>query len=88
MLKPSPVLPYIVLELVGSMTIVVTARLAIKSLTGVHPAPLLVERQMPPPTLPTHIFCGLSGSMRTERMRPPILPGPNHSQAFGPMPAL
>ena len=53
--KDSPVPAYMVLGIVGLITIVDTARLAKKSLTGNHEVPPLSVRQMPPPTLPTHM---------------------------------
>ena len=59
--KPSPVPAYIMFEFVGFITIVETARFAIKSLTGDHDAPPFVVRQIPPETLPTHILFGLVG---------------------------
>src|SRR5436305_967404 len=45
-----------------------TARFAMKSSTGAHDAPALVDLQMPPPTLPANmlfVFEGRSASRRT-----------------------
>src|SRR5215207_8295951 len=53
-----------VLELDGSKTRVVTAMLGRKSLRGAHDAP-------------AYVAFGLFGSMRSERVRPPTLPGPS-----------
>src|SRR5882672_2652691 len=67
----------------GLIAIADTDRTAMKSSTGAHDAPPLVVFQMPPPTLPANIVSGLVGLIASERIRPPMLPGPNHRHAFG-----
>src|SRR5438105_4293540 len=59
-----------------------TARLPIQSSHGKKLAALLVVFQTPPPTPPTHIVPCWVGCITIERVRPPILPGPSHSQLF------
>src|SRR5215211_7301970 len=66
-----------VLELDGSKTREVTAMLFRKSLSGTQDAPAFVVFQMPPATAPAYITSGLFGSMMSERVRPPTLPGPS-----------
>ncbi len=65
------------------MTMDDTERTAMKSSTGAHDAPASDERQMPPPTLPAKISSGSTGLIASERMRPPILPGPSARHARG-----
>src|SRR5207248_2403434 len=57
-----------------------TARFAMKSSTGAHDAPALVDLKMPPPTLPANMLFVFDGSITTARTRPPMLPGPSHVQ--------
>src|SRR5258705_3737443 len=69
------------------MTIVDTARLAMKSSTGAHVAPPVVVVKMPPPTLPANMVFVLTGSITSDRTRPPMLPGPSHVQPLELIPA-
>src|SRR6266850_4589181 len=69
----------------GLMTSDDTDSAAMKSSTGVQPAPPFVVFQMPPPTLPANIVSGVFGWMTIERMRPPTFPGPSHRHDFGEM---
>ena len=78
---------YIVLGSPGCITIVETARFAMKSSTGAHEAPPSVVLKIPPPTLPANITFGVVGSMTSDRTRPPMLPGPSHVQLAGLIPA-
>src|SRR5438094_5783231 len=55
-----------------------TARFAMKSSTGAHDAPALVDLKMPPPTLPANMLFVFEGSITSARTRPPMLPGPSH----------
>ncbi len=78
--KPSPVPAYKIFGLDGSMTMVVTAMLDIKSVRMFHEAPPSVDFQMPPVTLPAHMIFVSVGWIMMERTRPPMLPGPIHVQ--------
>ena len=49
-----------------------------KSASGDQLAPPLVVFQMPPPTPPANMVVGVAGLMTSERIRPPMLPGPSH----------
>src|SRR5215211_7634119 len=69
-----------VLEFEGSKARDVTAMFARKSLSGNHDEPPLVVFQMPPATAAAYITSGLVGSMRSDRVRPPTLPGPSDCQ--------
>src|ERR1051326_6414037 len=69
---------------VGSITSEVTARFAMKSEMGYHDPPGLPDRHMPPDTLPIHMVLGIVGWMRIALIRPPIFPGPSHSQFHNP----
>src|SRR5213083_2906479 len=60
----------------GTKTIDVTARFAMKSLTGDQLAPPFVVFQMPPPALPANIVFASLGWMAIDRTRPPTLLGP------------
>src|SRR5688500_15004621 len=75
------------LGLLGCITRAETARFAMKSLTGCQEVPPLVVLQIPPETLPTHIWFGFVGWITIERIRPPILPGPSQVQSPGDTPA-
>src|ERR1035438_2676484 len=73
--------------LVGSITMQEMARLAMKSFSGNHAAPLLVVFQTPPSTPPHHMMLVDVGCTRIARTRPPILPGPSQVQPFVGRPA-
>src|SRR5689334_12038737 len=68
------------LGLVGSIAILVTAMLARKSFNGAQLLPAFVVFQMPPATPAAYITSGLTGSMSSARVRPPTLPGPSDCQ--------
>src|SRR5262245_29543855 len=65
------------LVLAGSMAIEFTARLAMESVSGTHDAPPLDLFQTPPTTPPAYIGVGVRGSIRMDRVLPPMLPGPS-----------
>src|SRR5882672_8743540 len=67
----------------GLIAIADTDRTAMKSSIGAHDAPPLVVFQIPPPTLPANIVSGLVGLIASERIRPPMFPGPNHRHELG-----
>src|SRR5258708_2778122 len=50
-----------------------------KSFAGVQVFPSLVLFQTPPPTAPAHKIFGLTGSMTSERVRPPTFRGPRET---------
>src|SRR5262249_35599922 len=79
----SPVPAYMMLGFVGSITMVDTARLAMKSFTGCQMPPPSVECHIPPLALPIHMLFVLLGSITIVRIRPPTLPAPNHVQSLG-----
>src|SRR5206468_8974351 len=54
-----------------------------KSSIGAQLAPPFVVFQMPPPTPPANIVAGVAGLMASDRIRPPMLPGPSQRQADG-----
>ena len=60
-------------------------KLAIANISaiGVHCAPALVVFQIPPLTPAAYIVSGVVGLITKARVRPPILPGPNHDQPVG-----
>ena len=60
---------------------VFTAMLASRSPMGVQEAPPSVVLKTPPATAPAYITSGLSGRIRSELVRPPILPGPSSTQS-------
>src|SRR5262245_22949107 len=68
------------LELPGSITSELTARLAISSSRGVQEVPELVVFQTPPAIPAAYIVAGVDGSMRIRRVLPPMLPGPSDVQ--------
>src|SRR5215831_18129129 len=86
--KPSPVPAYNMLELVGSMTMEVTARFAIQSVVVFQVVPLFVVFHTPPPTLPSQTVLVVAGWTTIERILPPIFPGPNQVHIDGLIPPL
>src|ERR1041384_867700 len=64
-----------------------TERFARKSFAGFQCAPLSTVFQMPPETPPASHVDGRAGLITIDRTRPPILPGPNHVQPEGVIPA-
>src|ERR1022692_4415369 len=68
---------------VGSIAIQQIARLSIKSPTGPKLLPPSSLNQTPPPTLPIQIRSGFLGSIRMERVRPPMLLGPREAHPAG-----
>ena len=54
-----------------------------KSSIGAQVAPPLVVFQIPPPTPPANIVAGVAGLIASDRIRPPMLPGPSHRHAGG-----
>ena len=84
---PSPVPARRVLEALGSMASVLTARLAtMSSSVGSQLAPLSVVFHTPPATAAAYIVLGVEGLMTMARVRPPMLPGPRalHVPMSGP----
>ena len=77
--KPSPVLTYMRLLLLGSKTIAVTAMLSQKSLTACQVDPVLVISLLyhkPPETPPAHTLLVEVGSQVRALVLPPTLSGP------------
>src|SRR4051795_11214175 len=71
----------------GSIAMHAQARLARKSSTGAHVPPPSTVCHTPPPALADHIRAGSLGSMTIPSVRPPMFPGPIHSQTADSRPA-
>src|SRR3989304_5870203 len=70
------------LELFGSMAREVTARLAMRSVSGAQVAPASVVFHTPPATPAAYmvLLTAKLGSITRPRVRPPMLPGPSAVQ--------
>src|SRR5258706_9851488 len=71
-------------ESVGSIAIELTARFGSRSSSGLHESPASVDFHTPPATPAAYITSGVFGSIKIERVRPPMLPGPSCTHRLNP----
>src|SRR5258706_10542543 len=65
-------------ESAGSKASALTAMFGRKSVTACHDAPPSTVFQTPPETAPAYMTLESCGSIRSARVRPPMLPGPRN----------
>src|SRR6266404_5661140 len=61
----------------GSIAIELIARFGSRSSSALHESPASVDFHTPPATPAAYMISGVFGSIKIERVRPPMLPGPS-----------